>query len=114
MRLMSFAATTEQMRNRIKTVTRRMGWTHAKAGDRVLAVEKARGVKVADRKELGVIEFTDVRRESIQCVTHPEVGREGFSGRPCREFIEMFCRLNRCRPDATVTRIEFRWVAGDQ
>jgi hypothetical protein len=26
------------------------------------------------------------------------------------EFVEFFCRLNGCKPDTTVNRIEFRYV----
>ena len=44
-RNMSFAMTTEQIRARTKTVTRRFGWWFLKAGDQVWAVEKAMGLK---------------------------------------------------------------------
>lgn len=33
--------------------------------------------------------------------------REGSPEMTAREFIEMFCKLNDCEPDETVTRIEF-------
>ena len=112
MRLMSFAATTPQMRDRSKTVTRRLGWKHAKVGDRALAVEKARGVRREDRVELGVIEFTGVRREHLEEMPRDDVAREGFPGKSIAWFVGMFCRLNRCNSANVVTRIAFRFVEG--
>ena len=44
-RNMSFALTTEQVRRREKTVTRRRGWWFLKPGDIVTAVKKARGLR---------------------------------------------------------------------
>lgn len=110
MRLMSFAATTEQFRDGSKSVTRRCGWTHARAGQRVLAVEKARAVRVEDRVELGIVEFVDVRREPLEAITAEDVVAEGFPGMTPEEFVTMFCRLNRCERNVSVTRIVFRRV----
>ena len=41
-RNMSFMITKEQVRNRTKTVTRRLGWAFLKPGDIVNAVEKGK------------------------------------------------------------------------
>ena len=46
---MSFALTTEQVRNRTKTVTRRLGWATAKAGDIVQPIVKGQGLKKGER-----------------------------------------------------------------
>lgn len=114
MRLMSFAATTDQMRARTKRVTRRRGWKHAKVGMRVMAVVKARGLQRADMEELGVIEFTDVRREPLMEVTQADVELEGFPWLPVQGFIEHFCDIAGCGPEEEVTRIAFRFVDEDQ
>jgi hypothetical protein len=110
MRCISFAATTPQIRARTKTVTRRIGWWDLKPGDRLLAVEKYRGVRRENRVELGVIEVVSVRKERLDAITQEDVEREGFLGMSPAEFVEFFCRLNRCRSDARPNRIEFRYV----
>ena len=51
MRNMSFYHTTEQIRNRSKTVTRRLGWAFLKPGDRVRAIVKGRGLKKGQKVE---------------------------------------------------------------
>ena len=45
MRNMSFSLTTEQIRNRTKDVTRRLGWKNLKPGEHFRAVEKCQGLK---------------------------------------------------------------------
>lgn len=108
---MSFALTTEQFRARTKTVTRRRGWHHAKAGDRYRGVEKARGRKPGEPIiELGVIEVVSARRELLNAITEAEVTREGFPGKSPDWFVEMFCAANSCHPDEEITRIEYRYV----
>jgi len=42
-RCMSFSMTTDAVRNRTKTVTRRLGWNFLKPGDLLWAVEKGWG-----------------------------------------------------------------------
>jgi len=44
-RNISFALTTKQIRNRSKTVTRRLGWLHIKKGDVLNACVKCMGLK---------------------------------------------------------------------
>ena len=111
MRHMSFALTTEQIRNQTKTVTRRVGWEFLKVGDSVQAVEKAQGLKKGEKvTRLCVLDVTGVRRERLPAITDSDVVREGFPEMNAADFIELFCRVNRCQPDAVVTRIEFRYV----
>ena len=45
MRNMSFMLTTEQIKNRTKTVTRRLGWRNAKPGDVVQPIVKGQGLQ---------------------------------------------------------------------
>src|SRR5690349_11813554 len=102
MKLMSFALTTAAFRARTKRVTRRNGWLTAALGQRVMAVEKARGVPVAERVELGPIVFAKVRREPLRrMLDKPAYGRrevvlEGFPDLTPAEFVQMYCKANAC------------------
>jgi hypothetical protein len=109
---MSFALTTEQVRNRTKTVTRRLGSRTAKVGELRQPVVKGMGLKKGEKvtKINGPICFTDVRPEPVDAITPEDVVREGFPGMTPAEFIEFFCRHNRCPPSTVVTRIEFTYV----
>ena len=116
MRMMSFRLTTAQIRDRSKTVTRRLGWKFAKPGDRIRAVVKARGLKKGERpEELALLEIIDVRRERLVAISFPvegweEVAREGFPDKSPIGFIDMFCREMKCGPLDKVTRIEFKYL----
>lgn len=122
MRNMSFALTTEQMRARPrrKRVTRRIGWTAAKAGDLAQPVVKGMGLRKGEKVERinPPIRFISVRREQIRRMTddleygRAEVIAEGFPDLTPAEFVAMLCSKNRCRPDRFVTRIEFVDVEG--
>ena len=70
MRNMSFSLTTNQILDRGKTVTRRLGWPFLRLGDIVMAVEKAQGLKKDELiRRLGPIRITGLHwshsRESI-------------------------------------------------
>ena len=119
MRRMAFSHTANQLLDRSKTVTRRVGWRALKAGDLVQAVEKARGLKKGEPVQvLGTLRIVDVRIEPLsRLVTdaryaEDELPREGF---PCwsrDEFVAMFIRMNRLpSADVPITRIEFEYVA---
>lgn len=109
MRLISFALTTPQFLAGIKDVTRRMGWTFLKAGDRLMAIEKGQGLKKGEKvKRLGEIEVVSVSRERLNQIGRSDVCREGFMGWEPFEFVSFFCRANRCQPSDWVTRIEFK------
>lgn len=111
MRLMSCSLTTPQVEARTKDETRRLGWTHAKRGDRVVLVEKAMGLGPGGRpRPLAVVEFIEVRREPLSFVTEDEVIREGFPFLTCAEFIARFCSHMKCKPDRMVTVIRWRYV----
>ena len=119
MRNMSFALTTEQIRDRSKTVTRRIGWSNLKAGDMVQPVKKCMGLKPGEKIELlcGPLRVVSVRRESLwKMWQEPEYGdaeckREGFPSMTPMDFIDMFCALHKgCNRGSEVTRIEFEYV----
>lgn len=114
MRNMSFMATTEQIRNRTKTVTRRLGWKSLKRGDLIQAIEKGQGLKKGEKvNRLAVLRVENVRREKLSDIVGNtgETAREGFQKLTGMSFVLMFCDLNRpCKPDWEVTRIEFSYV----
>lgn len=119
MRSISFALTTEQIRNRSKTVTRRLGWDHLKPGTLLQGVVKGMGLKKGESPEkLAVIVVTDVRREYLDEMENRlrygagECRNEGFPEMAGDQFVAMFCRHMGVKPSTEVTRIEFRYVPG--
>lgn len=141
MRNMSFALTTDQIRDRTKTVTRRIGWEFLKSGDLIRAVEKSQGLKKGETvKPLSVLRVESVRRERLDHLWsdvdygRDEMAKEGGRWGSTSAFIEMFCashkivdgviklgepgrlgalRYRPCRRDDEVTRIEFSYVDGE-
>lgn len=113
MRHMSFFLTQRQVRERSKTVTRRLGWKDAKPGDLVQPVVKGQGLKKGETVEKigGPIRFVRVDQVVLCDITPQDVYREGFPQMTTREFIKMFKQSHKgCRRDDRVTRIEFEYV----
>lgn len=116
MRNMSFALTTDQIRNQTKTVTRRIGWKHAKAGDIVQPVVKCQGIPKGGRVEkIGPpIRFVAVDEVQLDDISFPpqehDVAREGFPHMSGSEFVKFFCEKNGCPTHQRVTRIEFEYL----
>ncbi len=108
-RNMSFALTTEQMRNKTKTVTRRNGWWFLKPGDVVNAVEKAMGLKKGENiKRISKIRIIDTRKIRVSQIDHEDLIREGLPHMSPAEFVGFFCDSHRgCSPDTIINRIEF-------
>ena len=121
-RNISFALTTQQIRDRTKTVTRRMGWKTLKHGDILNAVVKSRGLKKGEKIEkLATIRVTDVRRQFLDMLlaapaygfaeTTLEGFPEGHALHSPSEFVRFFCASHKgCNPHSWVTRIEFEFV----
>jgi hypothetical protein len=116
-RNISFMLTTEQIRNRTKTVTRRLGWRFLKVGDTLNAVVKCQGLKKGESVEkLATIKVVSIRREPLNAITFEDVKAEGFEDHPAVQgsplcFIDFFCRSHpKCAPWTVVTRIEFEYV----
>ncbi|WP_280422131.1 hypothetical protein [Nocardia carnea] len=111
-RLMSVSLTENQVRDRSKTVTRRVGWTMLRPGDRLTLCRKVMGrrrgeplVRIVD------VEVLSTRREPLSDITVDDVLAEGFPHMTPGEFVEFFCGTHRgCRPDSDVTRIEWRYL----
>lgn len=118
MRNMSFALTTDQIRNRTKTVTRRVGWTFLKPGDLVQAIEKGQGLKKGEKvQRLAVLRIERVNREWMsdfrqRSDAHLECRREGFPHMTPEQFYAFFRGSHRDpgADDLLVTRIEFSYV----
>ena len=112
MRNISFSATKPQFCARTKTVTRRMGWARLKAGDFLMGVEKAQGLKKGEKiVALGPVCVVSVRREPLNMITQDDCDREGFPAYTPAQFVAFFCTFNGCTPDTTITRIEFAYEA---
>lgn len=115
MRNISFSATTEQVLDMSKDVTRRMGWKFLKAGELLQPVRKAQGLKKGEKVQKlgGPIRVVSVRREPLSNVLYDglvEVMREGFPGTCPLDFIQMFSRMNNCGIRHIITRIEFEYT----
>ena len=119
---MSFALTTEQIRDRSKTVTRRLGWRDLKPGTLLCAVRKAQGLRKGEKVErLATIRVADVRREPLLRLVNDrhygyrEVALEGFADHPQfgspETFVDMFQDTHECDIYCDVTRIEFEYIA---
>lgn len=111
-RLISFSMTEPQFIDWSKDVTRRMGWLHLKAGDCLIAVRKAMGLRPGEKiHRLGLIEVVSVRREHLWNITEDECRREGFPHMSPSDFILFFCAGHKgCEYTSMVTRIEFKRV----
>ncbi len=110
-RNMSFALTTEQIRSRTKTVTRRRGWKNLKPGQLFWAVKKAMGLKPGEKIErLALLRCISNRTEALDQITAADVAREGFPGQTASDFMRMFC--SHIGGDCTqeVQRIEFEYA----
>lgn len=117
MRNMSFALTTEQVRRREKTVTRRLGWATLKPGTLIQPVVKGMGLGKGGKVETigGPIRVVSVTREPLNAMDNEHRGTveaklEGFPEMTGYEFVTMFCEHNRCDDRAEVTRIEFEYL----
>jgi hypothetical protein len=118
-RNISFSMTTDQIRARTKTVTRRLGWKHLKAGEILNACVKCMGLKPGEKIErLGQIRVVSATREQLVELMRDdlygklEAEREGFPDLDGKQFVEMFCQhmrpIHGCVTE--VTRIQFEYL----
>lgn len=111
MRNMSFFITTQQIIDETKDITRRFGWWFLVPGDRLCAVEKCQGLKKGEKiNRLKIIEAVSTRGEPLNAITKEDCIREGFPEfEPC-DFVDMLVKYHKCKPDAIINRIEFKYV----
>lgn len=103
--------TTEQVKRREKTVTRRNGWAWLKPDTLLWGVEKSQGLKKGEKVvKLALIRVVSVTREPLNAITPDDVEREGFAGWSPERFVQFYAGHNKCAVDAPVTRIEFEYV----
>jgi len=108
MKLISFSATTPQMRYGLKDVTRRVGWSELVKDQLLLAVEKAQGLRRGDHVvPIGVIKVLSVRTEQVADVKTQDIIREGFPDLSVPKFVRFFCKMNKIKPRDYINRIEF-------
>lgn len=115
-RLMSVALTEDAVRERRKTVTRRLGWATLTPGTRLTLCRKVMGRKRADGTVEPLVRIVDVevvgvRREPLDAITQDDVEREGFRSASPLWFVDFFCESMRCNPGTLVTRIEWRYLS---
>ena len=124
MRNISFALTTDQIRRREKTVTRRIGWKFLKVGDLLQPIVKGQGIQKGRKVEKigGPIRVTRITRELMSQFEHrpdaaEECRREGFPDLTPWQFFRFFQHTHTnhffrfAKPvDLEVTRIEFEYV----
>ena len=113
MRNMSFSFTIKQIRNKTKTVTRRLGWYFLKPGDIINACVKCQGLKKGEKIEkICQIRILGTKKEHLEKVTLHECIIEGFPDLSPASFVSMFMDINKLKfyKDCYVNRIEFKYV----
>lgn len=114
-RLMSVSLTEAAVRERRKTVTRRLGWAFLKPGDKLTLARKVMGRRRKDGTveplvRIAEVEVVAVRREPLTAIDQDDVEREGFRSASPLWFVDFFCESMRCEPDTWVTRIEWKYL----
>lgn len=123
-RNISFALTTEQVRSKQKTVTRRLGWKDLKPGTLLQPVVKAQGIPKGGKVEKigGLIRVVSARRERLSRLVYEspswargEVIAEGFPMMNRFEFFGFFSKTHGAKSEQQalameVTRIEFEYL----
>lgn len=109
---MSVSLTEQAVVERRKTVTRRLGWSFLKPGDRLTLCRKVMGRKPGEPLvRLAEVEVVSVRREPLEAIDLADIEREGFPGWGWGEFVRFFKRSHKgCRDWTEVTRIEWRYL----
>ncbi len=111
MRNISFMLTTQQIRDRTKTVTRRCGWWFLKPGDRLQGCVKCQGIKKGEKMEkIAVIEVVRTDPEMLSEMPDEDCAAEGFPDLSAQQFVEMFCKNMKVEAGEFVNRIEFKYV----
>lgn len=128
-RLMSVALTEQAVRERRKTVTRRLGWRVAEAGMELDLCRKVMGRQAGEPLvRIARVRVVSTRWEPLSAVTDADVYREGFTDADLRTapwggryvsdhlntprlwFLMFFTHHMTVHPDALVTRIEWEYL----
>jgi hypothetical protein len=127
---MSVSHTEQAVRDRTKTVTRRLGWAFLRPGDTLTLCRKVMGRKAGEPLlRLAEVEVVDVRRVPLYDIDLEDVEAEGvppatYNGGDlhvagCDDcapvaWYEWFARTMRVPITAEVTRIEWRYLSGGE
>lgn len=110
-RNMSFAITTEQVRNQTKDVTRHFGWWFLKPSDKVWAVEKSMGIPAGKTiNRICMIEIVSTRAEQLDAITARDCARERLPHYTPDGFVQMLVDHYGIDPAEKCNRIEFRYL----
>ena len=110
---MSVSLTEDAVRDRRKTVTRRLGWTFLKPGDHLTLCRKVMGRKPGEPLvRIAEVEVVSVRREPLNAITMGDVVREGFAAAWYTPlwFVQFFTDHMGGDYRQEVTRIEWRYL----
>lgn len=113
-RLMAVSLTEDAVRRRVKTVTRRKGWTFLVPGARLTLCRKVMGRKAGEPLvRITDVEVVSVRRERLEQITADDVAREGFPNMTPAQFIhQFFVAAQGIQPEDQVTRVEWVYLGG--
>lgn len=115
MRNISCQLTTQQVIERTKFVTRRLGWKNLKPGDLLQICEKCMGLKKGEKpRKLAKVRVVSALPERLDWITPEECVKEGFPDHSPRQFVKMFCRHMGCLPSTIVTRIEWEYLSDSE
>lgn len=115
-RYMAVSLTERQVRDRTKTVTRRLGWLFLEPGDRLTLVRKSMGRKRRDGTVEPLVKIVDVEvvstvRVALASILPSDCAAEGFPEMTVDQFVAFFCRTHKgCTPTTEVTRIEWTYL----
>ena len=106
---MSFALTEEQILNKTKFVTRRNGWDKLMPGDLIQPVRKCMGLKKGEKQVLlgSPIKVVAISSRKLHQISKADLILEGFPNMTPEEFIDMYCKANKCTRNKRVNRIQF-------
>ena len=114
MRNWSFFLTTEQVRGRTKTVTRRKPSPGLpRVGELRQPVVKMQGLKKGEHVEKigGPVRVVNVRLEPLDHMQPEDLAREGFPGWGLKQFFDMLRRSHGLKTNQDiVARIEFEYM----
>ena len=111
MRNMSFMLTKQQIKDKTKCVTRRLGWWFLKPNEMVMACEKCQGLKRGESiVRIRPIVISSTWGEQLNHITGEDVVKEGFPEMDEIQFILMFKKEMKCSSYTLVNRIGFEYL----
>jgi len=110
---MSVSHTEQQVEDRSKSMTRRLGWKMVRVGDHLTLCRKVMGRKPGEPLvRITEVEITAIREERLWEISHEDVIAEGFPDWSTDQFIEFFCRQFKVQEWVVVTVLEWRYLDG--